>query len=167
MKVDSIILIICLITAIGCLGAGYILAGYWLIVPVLLAILLFWVFAEKWSVFWSASSLLLATVLLAAIGITAGISSILMIVACTAALVSWDLIQFNRGMAGASLRKTNTSLERYHLQSLVLAAFAGLMVALISSLINLHLSFFLIIILVLMTMVCLTFSMQYIAKKRQ
>jgi len=165
MTFRTIILNICLIISTGCLGTGYILAGYWLILPALLAMVLFWIFTKDQPVFWSASSLLVVIVILAAIGITVDLSLTLMIIACTTALVSWDLIQFNQSMVGNSLRKTNASVEKYRLHSLALAASTGLMLVLISSYINLQFTFGLIVFLVLIAMGCLVGSMQYIMKK--
>jgi len=166
MTIRSIILTICLIISTLCLGAAYILAGYWLILPVFLAMLVFWIFTRNQPVFISASSLLVIFVILAAIGITADLSLILMIVACIAALVSWDLMQFNQSMVGNSLHKTSASLEKNHLYSLALAAFAGLTLALISSYINMKFPFILILFLVLMVMGCLAGSIQYIRVKK-
>ena len=77
MKVHSILLVTSLVISNGCLTAGYIIAGFWPIIPVLLAIFLFWLYVRRRSAFWSASILLLASVLLAAIGITIGLSLIL------------------------------------------------------------------------------------------
>jgi len=144
--IRSIILTVCLIITTVCLGAGYILAGYWLILPVFLAMLLFWIFTKNQPVFITASSLLVVFVILAVIGITADLSLILMIVACIAALVSWDLMQFK--------------------YSLGLAAFAGLTLALISSYINMQFPFVLILLLVLTTVGGLIYGMQYILKKK-
>jgi len=166
MMIRSIILTVCLIITTVCLGAGYILAGYWLILPVFLAMLLFWIFTKNQPVFITASSLLVVFVILAVIGITADLSLILMIVACIAALVSWDLMQFNQGLVGNSLHKTNASLENNHLYSLGLAAFAGLTLALISSYINMQFPFVLILLLVLTTVGGLIYGMQYILKKK-
>ena len=166
MTIRSIILTICLIITTVCLGAGYILAGYWLILPVFLAMLLFWIFTKNQPVFISASSLLVVFVILAAVGITADLSLILMIVACTAALVSWDLMQFNQRLVANSFHKTNASLEKNHLYSLAIAAFAGLTLALISSYINIQFPFILILFLVLMVMGCLVSSIQYIRGKK-
>lgn len=166
MKIYSMILIICLIISTGCLGVGYLLAEQWLILPVLLTLLLFWIFTRNKFSFWSASSLLCAYVLLAAIGVMEGLSSILMVVACTVALLCWDLILFNQSIVTNSLPKPKASLEKYHLGSLAVAASAGLMLALLSSLINLHIPFVGVTFLVLMTMGCLLYSVQYLTKKK-
>ncbi|MFC1936041.1 hypothetical protein ACFLYP_00080 [Chloroflexota bacterium] len=165
MKIRSLILNICLIISTVCLSAGYLFAGYWQIVPASLVLIIFWILTKKRSVFWSSSSILVAYVILAAIGITANLSLVLMISASTTALASWDLIQFNQSLFGNPLRKTNAPLEKNHLCSLALAASVGMALALISSFINLSFSFGVMILLVLMAMGCLIYCMQYIMKK--
>lgn len=166
MKVHFMILIICLIISAGSLGAGYIFAGYWLILPVLLAIFLFWIFTRNRWPFWSASSSLLAYVLLASFGVKEGLSSNLMVVASTAALLSWDLLLFNQSIVTNLPPEPKASLEKYHLGSLAVAVSSGFMLALLSSSINLRIPFVGITFLVLMTMGCLVYSMQYIMKKK-
>ena len=166
MKMHSIIFTIGLILSTGCLGVGYILAGYWLILPVLLAILLFWIFTRNKSVFGSASILFLGYVLLASIGITAGLSSILMIIACTAALVSWDLIEFNQSIAKNTSCNDNSSLVKNHFQLLALAASAGLILAYFSSSLDLLFPFGITVLMALVAMGCLIYSTQYITKMK-
>jgi hypothetical protein len=166
MKVLSNLLIISLTITIGCLGAGYITAGYWLIVPILIVMLLFWIFTKNQPVFWPASSLMVVFIILAAVGMLADLPLMLMITAGTAALISWDLMQFNQSMVGNAARKTNMSLEKHHLNSLALAAFAGLALALISSYISLQFPFGQIVILVLLSVGCLIGAIQYIMKKK-
>ena len=167
MKVHSILLVTSLVISNGCLTAGYIIAGFWPIIPVLLAIFLFWLYVRRRSAFWSASILLLASVLLAAIGITIGLSLILMLVACSAALISWDLIQFNHRMVESSLHAADALVEKYHIQSLAFAASAGLLLALIGSSINLNLPFAVIVLLALTTVGGLIFGLQSMMRKDQ
>ena len=119
MKFRSTILNICLMISAGSLGAGYTLAGFWQILPVLLLILLFGMLEKKR--FWSATGFLLVSVVLAAIGVVADLSVELMIIACTFALAGWELIQFEQSPNGNSLLETSTMLEKHHLRSLVLA----------------------------------------------
>ncbi len=59
MQIRSMILTISLIISAGCLGVGYILAGYWLIFPVFILMVLIWKLLYKKSTLWSSSSLLL------------------------------------------------------------------------------------------------------------
>ncbi|MFC1879015.1 hypothetical protein ACFLZW_03795 [Chloroflexota bacterium] len=165
MKVQSILLKISLIIATDCLGAGYILAGHLMILPALLIIVLYWMLTKKRSVFWSASGSLLAYIFLAGIGIIINLSLELMIFTCTAALVCWDLFQFNQGTAENSPNPKTSSLEKVHLQSLIWAASAGLAVAFMSAYITLQLSFGLTALLVLMAVGGLTYSLNYLLKK--
>jgi len=120
---------------------------------------------KKQSIFWSTSSVLIVYVVLATIGITVDISLYLMIVGCTAALASWDLMLFNQGLSGNSLHKQNTPIDQYHLQSLALAVSAGLIMALTSSSINPNFPFGVIVILVLIATGFLACGMNYITKK--
>ena len=167
MKAQSILLTTFLVISNGCLAAGYLAAGFWLIIPVLLAIFLLWLTVRRKSAFWSASILLLASVLLAAIGITIGLSLILMIIACSAALISWDLIQFNDRMVESSSHTADALLEKYHMQALAYAASAGLLLALIGSSISLNLPFAVIILLALTTVGGLIFGLQSMMRKDQ
>ena len=167
MKPRSTILNICLIISTGCLGAGYIFDGYWQILPVLLVILLFWMMAKKQLGFWPTSGFLLVYLALAAIGVVADLPVGLMVVACTLALASWDLIQFERNLNENLLLETSTPFEKHHLRSLVLAVSAGLLLAFMSLYIHLQLPFGVIVSLVLIAMGCLIYGMQYIVKKRK
>ena len=121
-----LILYTCLIASVGVLGAGYILAGYWWMVPVFFLLAIFWGFTIKHPVLWISSSLLSTHVILAAIGIAAGISQLLMIASCICALASWDLAMFDQRMDRNVARNINASLEKRHLQSLGWATAIGL-----------------------------------------
>ena len=68
MKIHSIVQNFFLLMSVGSLGTGYMLSGYWLIMPVFLAMTIFWIIMKKRSLFWSASSLLLIDLALAIIG---------------------------------------------------------------------------------------------------
>lgn len=165
MKNHLIIQRICLLTSITCLGFPYILAGEWLIMPFFLAMVGFWIITKKRSVFWAASTLLSAFVLLAAIGMLANLSTLLMLVACTAALAWWDLANFGQSIVIGQPPETTLRLERAHLQSLVLAISAGFVSAFASSYLNLQISFLGMVLLVVFTIGCLTYAVQSVAKK--
>ena len=166
MKIHSIILLVCRVMSVGSLGAGYILGGYWLILPVFLAMGIFWIIMKRRSLFWSASSLLLMGVALAIIGVTINLSIYLMVIGCTATLACWDLTHFRQAITDTPPLGTDARLERYHLQSLATAVFIGLLVALISSYINLQFPFGVMLFLVLMAMGCLVYGVQYLVRNR-
>ena len=136
MKTHMIVLNFCLVITIGCLGIAYILGGYWLIVPVLLAMAILWMATKGRSEFWSASSLLLIYVLLAVIGLTLNLSIYLMVLGSTTALACWDLIHFRQSIADNPPLEADAQLESYRLQSLGTAVLAGLLLAFISSFVN-------------------------------
>jgi hypothetical protein len=165
MKILSITNTICLMIAAACLGAGYILGGYWLILPACLGTALFWVVMKKRSVFWSASGLLVVYFFLAAIGVTVNLSLPLMMIGCTAALASWDLTRFNQGLVGNPLLENKARLEKHHLQSLAMMFGASLSLALISSLFNLRFPFGVIVFLAVIAVGGLTYGIQYVSKK--
>jgi hypothetical protein len=168
MKSHSTLLIIitCLAISSGCLAAGYILAGYWLIFLAFPLLSITWLLTYKRSRYVSASILLLGYVILASIGIIAELSSALMVVACTMALASWDLLLSDRSASRSSPGKPIGYLEKYHRNSLALATSTGLILSLISANISLRFSFALIAFLVLMAAGSLIYSMQYIVNKR-
>jgi hypothetical protein len=166
MKTHSIVLNLGLVTTVGCLGIGYILGGYWWILPMLLAMAIFWITTKSRSAFWSASSLLLVYVVLAIIGVTLNLSVYLMVFGCTVALTCWDLLHFGQSPDDNAPHGFDISLERYHLKSLFTAVFTGLLLAFIGSRINLYFSFGAMIFFVLVAMGCLIYGMQFIVKNR-
>lgn len=166
MKTHLIILNVCRVISIGSLGAGYILGGYWLILPVFLAMGILWLIMNRYSPYWSASSLLLMEVALAIIGVTLNLSIYLMVIGCTAALAGWDLSNFRQAINDQPPLGTAARLEKTHLQSLGMAVFTGLFLAFISSSINLQFPFGVVIFLVLMAMGGLVYGVQYLVRKR-
>ena len=164
MKNYSIIKYFCLLISMTCLGAGYILNGYWLIFIVFYVMGLFWLIMKKRSIFFYASSLLLAYVFLASIGMVINLSPPLMIVGCTMALASWELTLFGQSLISNQLSETTTSLGKYHLQSLSILAGASLLLSLVGLYINLQLSFGFVVILVLLAIGCLSGGIQYFLK---
>ena len=167
MKLRTLILNIGLTISTGSLGVGYFLAGYWQIVPVLFGILFFGVLIMKTQPVVSlSSSFLLAYIVLAVIGVVADLSVELMIIACTFALVSWDLMLFEHSIVGDSAFQTNTSLEKHHLRSLTVATAAGLLLAFASLYVRLRLPFGVIVSLALIVTGFLTYSVQHISSAK-
>jgi hypothetical protein len=167
MKSHSVLILTCLVISSGCLVTGYILSGYWQIFLAFPLMLIAWLLTYKRSTYLSASILLSGYVILASIGIIAELSSTLMIIACTTALISWELLQDNQSASGYPPGETNGALKKYHLNSLALAASAGLTLALIGANITLQSPFVLTAILVLLALGSLIYSMQYIVNKKR
>ena len=161
------LVVTCLLISSGCLAAGYILSGYWLILLAFPLMLIAWLLSCKRSIYVSASILLSGYVILASVGIIAKLSTALMIIACTTALVSWDLLQVNQSVSGYPPSKTNEGLEKHHLNSLTLAVSVGLILSLISATITLQFPFVVIAFFVLMALGSLTYSVRYIMNKKR
>ena len=166
MKSRSMLTLTCLAISSGCLAAGYILSGYWQIFLVFPLMLIAWLLTYKRSTYLSASILLSGYVILASIGIIAELSSTLMIIVCTTALISWELLQDNQRVSGYPLGETNGALKKYHLNSLALAASAGLTLALIGANITLQIPFVVTAFLVVLALGSLIYSMQYTVNKK-
>jgi hypothetical protein len=160
MKTHSVLITISLVLAVVYLGAGYLIFGYWQILPALLVIVLFWIFTRKLPGLWPASSVLLVIVLLSAIGITAGLHLLPMLAASTAALVTWDLTLFAQGRSTNQQSASIPLFERKHLQSLAMAASAGLLLAWGSSYLNFHLPFILMVLFVLLAIIGLVYGIK-------
>ena len=160
MKTHSVLLVISLILAVSCLGADYLIFGYWQILPALLVIVIFWIFTRKLPGLWLASSVLLAIVLLCAIGIIVQLQLMPMLVACTAALVTWDLTLFARDRGTNQRSASIPMFERKHLQSLALAASAGLLLGWFGSYLNFRLPFILIVLFALLAVIGLVYGIK-------
>lgn len=165
MKVHSIILNACLLVSAGCLSIGYILGGYWLISLIFWGMAIFWLFTKKRLAFSLASSFLSIYVFLAAMGVIADLSIPLMVLGCTTALASWDLTIFEQSVVDNPSYKTKVPLEGYHLQSLAVAIFASLLLALVSSYLNLQFHFSIMIFLAVVAVGGITYGMQRIMKQ--
>jgi len=164
MKTRSIISGINTFISLCILALEYFSAGYrWILLGFIL-LGLFWVFINFQADFWVSSSLFLVIVILAAIGITIGMSLIAMVIVCTSSLVSWELSLFNQSMGGYPLIATNTTIDKYHSIYLMLTVFTGMGLALISSSFNFQFPFGVIVILVLISLGCLFFGIQLVLK---
>jgi hypothetical protein len=166
MKIRSIINNVCLVIATACLATGYILGGYWLVMPIFLAMAIFCIIMKRRSALWSASTLLVAYVFLAATGMIINLSIYPMIFGCTAALACWDLFHFGQSIADNLPGESSVLLERHHLRSLGAAVLSGLLLSLITSYISLQFPFGLMIVLALVSMGGLTFGLQSLIKHR-
>ena len=165
MKMHSIIAEACFVISILCLGAAYIPDQYWLMAPVLLAMVLFRRIVKKWPSFWISSSLLSGYILLAATGVAKNMSLPPILLGSVAALAGWELADSERNMADTASPEARMRLERQHLRSLAATSGAGLSLALVSSYLNLHYPFGVTVLLVLLAMGAITYGMQFLTEK--
>jgi len=165
MKNHIIVQRICLLTSIICLSFPYLLAGHWPIMLIFMVMAAFWRFIKERSVFWSSSVLLMVFVFIAVAGVMAEFSTLLMAVACTAALAWWDLANFEQNIVVSQPLETLFLLERYHLQSLAIAVSGGLILVFVGSFLNLQIPFIGTVLLVSLAIGCLTHALQSLEKK--
>lgn len=142
-----VLLVISVFVSTVCLGAGYLLSGYWIVLPALLLAWLLWFVFRKRSAFWAASGVFAAYLVLSAAGILLDLSLALMLAVGAASLVTWDLLNF-LSSPGQS-QAVDPLLVKKHLRSLGLAVSGGVMVSLAAALFNFQLSFGLVIVLAL------------------
>lgn len=165
MRHLSILLAISLLVCAASLGSGYLLSGDWWIMAVLPGLVGAWFLTKKYSVFWSASSILFCIVILSTLGILSEKDDILMILSITSGLVSWDLalktISYSPGLPKAS----ETTPDKNYISSLSLAAAGGFVLALASLYVDLNLSFGLILLLGLISIAGIVFGVKTILKQ--
>jgi len=104
-------------------------------------------------------------VFVAVAGVMAEFSTLLMAVACTAALAWWDLANFEQNIVVSQPLETLFLLERYHLQSLAIAVSGGLILVFVGSFLNLQIPFIGTVLLVSLAIGCLTHALQSLEKK--
>jgi len=121
MPLRKILGFLCLILAALCMAIGYAIIGHGIAIATALVILPAWLAAYKWPSTWLPATALVVSVSLAAIGLCAGASPLLMLLGATLALANWDLAFLDHVQVGSSSTQAVTLLEKKHYQSLVLA----------------------------------------------
>ncbi len=135
------------------LAAGFGPARAWLALPAFLAMGLFWLFTHKQPGIWASSAVLIAYLGMTCISLLSGSSPLLALLGVTAALASWDLVVFERSLAGAPPAEGLRRLERQHLACLAFAAGIGLLSGFAGISIRIKLPFGVIVLLVLIAVV--------------
>jgi hypothetical protein len=146
------------------LGLAYLPAGRWWILAVLGAMVLFWLVMKRWSIFGSASALLLIYLLVAAVGVLTGLSLSWLVAGCTFALASWDLVLFSEALQPGPPARLTDLMERSHLRSLAAACGAGLSLGLLAAVIHFELPFIVVVLLVLLAVGGLVWGLRSLEK---
>lgn len=167
MKRSSIILMICFFLATGSLVVGYGLVGLWWIVPGILIVFLILAFARRYFPDRLASLFLFFYVVIAAAGVMLNAPVILMLAACVAALIVWDLLQFGQDAVGDSMGNKVILLESYHLRSLGQAAAAGVFFSSLGAVFRFQLPFLPVAILALTAVFSWSYGMYYLAGRKR
>ncbi len=156
MRSDALLRNACLLISIACLTAGYLLGGYWLILPLMLAMAGFLFALRRQSPFLQSSALLVGYVALAAIGIELRVSMALLIPGVSAALAAWDLAYLAETIEMAADPESIARLRRAHLQPLLIAVGGGMVLASLATIVRLDLPFGLVGALALLLVASLT-----------
>ena len=125
----------------ACLATAYLLGGYWLIAPGLLACLAFWYVLHRQSVLGRSAYILTFYVATAAAGVIIGLYVPILVVGVAAALAAWDLVNFEAIVKLALHAEVREALLRSHLRSLFVAMGAGLFLAAIAMLVRIDIPF--------------------------
>lgn len=164
MKTNIILLYASLLILTACLTAGYLLAGYGMALLLFppLAGILFLLYRRSDS--WGASSFLLSCMGLAAAGMLLGTSTLLMILAGTAALAGWDMLRLRPQIANSLDGEADDSI-RIHLRTLMAALTTGVLLALLSAGIDLQLPFLAVAAIVVLAAGSLFYGLRYLGRK--
>ena len=136
-----------------CLAVGYTIAGQWIALPGVLLALTAWLLAYKWRSGWLAGMALVLSVCLAAAGLFAPLSPVLMILSATLALAGWDRVFLDQRLMDNPSDRTVDLLEKRHYQSLALVLAVGLPLALAGRMFRIHIGFGWMIFLVILALI--------------
>ncbi len=145
--------LVCLLLTALCLAIGAAAVGLWISIAAGLAAILVWLAAYHCQSTWLPSLALLVSVSLAAGGLIAGATPVLMQLAAILALVDWDLAIFGQAVGPRSTGVT--LLEKIHYQNLALAVGLALLVIFIGRTIKFQIPFIGMIILVILAIISL------------
>jgi hypothetical protein len=141
MRIHSIVLVAAWLGCAGCIAAGYLMAGAWVIIPILLGLAFLCFFAGRASRPRGASTMLIGVVSVAAFGVTAGLSFSLMLTGTVIALASWDLLLLGGDLDRVEKGDGNSRWEVDHLRLLAIALVVGWILATLSLAVRLTLPF--------------------------
>jgi hypothetical protein len=153
MPLRKTLSLVCPLACAACLVVGYALVGQWIAPTAILLTFLLWLFSCRWPSTWLPSTALVISVGLAAAGLMAGASPLLMILGATFALASWDQVLLDHTLTDrSSSAKTIVLFENRHNQGLALALGLGLLIDVTGRMIRFQLPLGVMIILVILVL---------------
>jgi hypothetical protein len=133
--------VICLITSVLCLAAGYGIAGKWMGATIALLVGPAWLLARKYPGSQLSYVCLLGSVGLAVAGTLIGSPPLLMIFGSAIALAVWDLLLLDSAVGRNSSAEQTRHYENKHLQALTLALGSGLFAILLGRFLKVQIPF--------------------------
>ena len=154
MSLPKILSFVCPVSCAACLAIGFALNGQGITLVIALLSLLIWLLARQRPATVSPSVALIVSVGIAAAGLFARASSVLMILSATLALASWDLVLLDHALADNPISSTQTLalFQNRHYQSLALALGSSLLIAALGQLIHFQIPLVMMILLVILTL---------------
>jgi hypothetical protein len=131
----------CLGVSLASLAWGYLMGKYWIALPVLLALGILWLVAQRQHWNWVPALGLALIALAAVVGLLLKLPIILMMVGAVCGLLAWDLSDFNRRLYLAAPGDNVLILEQRHLTWLGITAASGVILSTAAILIKLQFSF--------------------------
>ncbi len=119
-----------------------------------------WLLARQYP-----TACLTVSVCLAGLGLLVGASPFLMILSSTAALACWDLQLLDQSLSGCSISRKAKIFENKHIQSLLLALGAGLLLAFAGTMSMFQIPFGVMVLLVILAVLGLE-RVSHILKKQ-
>lgn len=141
MSLRKVFFVLCLITSVFCLTAGFGIAGWWALAVLSGLLGPGWLLAQKYPGAKLQSVCLLASVGFAVVGILIGSPAIWMVLGATMALAVWDLLLLDAAVGKRSSVEQTRHYENSHLRSLALALSVGLVVSLFGHLISIQIPY--------------------------
>jgi hypothetical protein len=143
------------LSSLACLAVGFTMVQQWLFLPTLLIVLLLWLLPLKWPSRWLPLVALALTLSLSAAGSLLGASSVVMLLAATLALATWDLALLELSLAGLAPTPNFSRLTHSHYVSLAGALALGLLAALAGRMLRLQLPFGILLLLALLVLLAI------------
>jgi len=172
-KFSKTLFFICLAISMGCLAAGYGIAGLWIGAIITIISGLVWLLARKYPFSWLPHICLSVSVGLTVVGLLTGAVPWLMICGSGFALAAWDLLSLEDALRNISYNEQTRRYENKHLQLLTLAVGLGLMLALVGRTLNFEIPFmesthnFSMVMLLLAALVIFGFERLWAALKKR
>ena len=126
MSVRKILGFVCPLLSGICLGTGFAKTGPWIAAAVIVLSAAAWWLAVKWPDGFPPAWALVFNAGLASAGLLTGGAPLWMLLGAALALAAWDMVLWNRALAGDPASASLTLMERKHYQSLAAALGLGL-----------------------------------------
>jgi len=142
----------CLALQVICLSTAFILVGKWIGLVCALGLGALWIYARNKRIAWVPHLLFLSSLSLAAAAILTGAQPVLPVIGAGFTLMVWDLFLLNSDLQDSPQKEPSRRYESRHLWLLILAATAGVLIALLGRLVSINPPFVLLVALILLAM---------------